>query len=116
MSKKYTLELSNHEIQDILDDLGMIDENGNCPYTAEEIFRASMEWINLHSNLSEEEQVGMGGLGMIWQKNHLIEKACEWLKENIDIYAKVVINPKSHYPEIVMCDSFEKSFKKAMEE
>ena len=28
MSKEYTLELSNHEVQDILDDLGMIDENG----------------------------------------------------------------------------------------
>ena len=79
-------------------------------------FRRGAKWADSHPNLSEEEQVGMGGLGMIWQKKHLIEKACEWLKENIDIYAKVVINPKSHYPEIVMCNSFEKSFKKAMEE
>lgn len=54
--------------------------------------------------------------GVEYIKKILIEKACEWLKENIDIYAKVVINPKSHYPEIVMCDSFEKRFKKAMEE
>lgn len=37
-------ELTNHEIQDILDDLGMIDENGNCPYTAEEIFRVGVEY------------------------------------------------------------------------
>ena len=49
-------------------------------------------------------------------EQELIKKACEWLKENIDTYAKVVINSESHYPKIVMCDSFEKSFKKAMEE
>lgn len=49
-------------------------------------------------------------------EQELIEKACQWLKENIDIYAKVVINTKSNYPEIVMCDTFEKNFKKAMEE
>lgn len=106
MSKKYTLELSNHEIQDILDDLGMIDENGNCPYTAEEIFRASMEWINLHPNLSEEEQVGMGGLGMIWQKNHLIDKACGWISQS---YTSGVLDWKN-------CDSIIENFKKTMEE
>ena len=38
------LELSNHQVQDILDDMGMIDENGNCPYTAEEIFKAAVEY------------------------------------------------------------------------
>lgn len=46
----------------------------------------------------------------------MLEKVCEWIKENIDIYAKVVINHKSNYPEIVMCDTFEENFKKAMEE
>ena len=62
------------------------------------------------------EDIEDKGDGAKWADETMIEKACEWLKENIDIYAKVVINPKSHYPEIVMCDSFEKSFKKAMEE
>ena len=38
------VELSNHQVQDILDDMGMIDENGNCPYTAEEIFKAGIEY------------------------------------------------------------------------
>ena len=38
------VELSNHQVQDILDDKGMIDENGNCPYTAEEIFKAGVEY------------------------------------------------------------------------
>lgn len=36
--------LSNNRVQDILDEMGMIDENGYCPYTAEEIFRAGVEW------------------------------------------------------------------------
>lgn len=44
MGIKNISELTNHKIQDILDDLGMIDENGNCPYTAEEIFRAGVEY------------------------------------------------------------------------
>lgn len=44
MSKEYTLELSNHEVQDILDDMNMLDDNGNCPYTAEEIFNAGIEY------------------------------------------------------------------------
>lgn len=35
--------LSNCQIQDILEDLGML-ENGNCPYTAEEIFKAGIEY------------------------------------------------------------------------
>ena len=54
--------------------------------------------------------------GVEYIKKILIDKACEWIKENIDTYAKVVIDPESHYPKIVMCDSFEKSFKKVMEE
>ena len=40
----HILELSNHQVQDILDDLNMIDDNGNCPYTAEEIFKAGVEY------------------------------------------------------------------------
>ena len=44
MSKEYTLELSNHEVQDILEDMDMLDDNGNCPYTAEEIFKAGIEY------------------------------------------------------------------------
>ena len=33
---------SKTKIQDILDELGMLDENGNCPHTAEEIFEEGM--------------------------------------------------------------------------
>ena len=40
-----TLEgLSNNKIQDILEEMNMLDENGYCPHTAEEIFRAGVEW------------------------------------------------------------------------
>lgn len=43
----------------------------------------AIEWADEHPCMSEEEQVGMGGLGMIWQKKHLINKACEWLKDEL---------------------------------
>ena len=59
------VELSNHQVQDILDDMGMIDENGNCPYTAEEIFKAGVEfaiekcwrWVteNFYEDYSEDD-------------------------------------------------------------
>lgn len=38
-----SINLSNHQVQDILEELGML-ENGNCPYTAEEIFKVGMEY------------------------------------------------------------------------
>ena len=41
--EQFLLNLSNHQVQDILEELGML-ENGNCPYTAEEIFKAGMEY------------------------------------------------------------------------
>ena len=36
--------LSNNKVQDILEEMGMLDENGYCPYTAEETFKAGVEW------------------------------------------------------------------------
>ena len=35
--------LGNNQVQDILEDMGMLDDNGQCPHTAEEIFKAGME-------------------------------------------------------------------------
>jgi hypothetical protein len=32
------------EIEDMLKDLGLIDENGKCPYTAEVVFRAGLRY------------------------------------------------------------------------
>lgn len=57
-SMELKLELSNHQVQDILDDMGMIDENGNCLYTAEEIFKVGVEYA----------------------KEKMIDKACEWME------------------------------------
>jgi hypothetical protein len=37
------VNLSNSQVQDILEELGML-EDGNCSYTAEEIFIAGMEY------------------------------------------------------------------------
>lgn len=36
-------ELGNNQVQDILEEIGMLDENGQCPYTVEEIFKSGME-------------------------------------------------------------------------
>jgi len=38
-----SLSLGNNQVQDILEDMGMLDDNGQCPHTAEEIFKAGME-------------------------------------------------------------------------
>lgn len=55
--EQFLLNVSNHQAQDILEELGML-ENGNCHYTAEEIFKAGMEYA--------------------------INKGLLWLNENID--------------------------------
>lgn len=55
--EQFSLNLSNHQIQDILEELGML-EDGNCPYTAEELFREGAEYA--------------------------IDKVLLWLDENID--------------------------------
>ena len=47
--------LGNNQVQDILEDMGMLDENGNCPYTAEEVFKAGMEYsINISKKWLQE--------------------------------------------------------------
>jgi len=44
---------SKNQIQDILDELGMIDENGYCPHTAEEIFQEGMIYALNDRNMAE---------------------------------------------------------------
>ena len=83
----------------------------------EKSFKEAVEWADKHPKRYNQDELCDIQLEMMKQRDkRLIAKACEWLKENIDIYAKVVINHKSNYPEIVMCDTFEKNFIKAMEE
>ena len=80
----YTLNMSNHEAQDILEDMNMLDDNGICPYTAEEIFKAGAEygfstvinWLKEHMDLehdypcSNEELINdLLNLMAVWQLN-----------------------------------------------
>jgi hypothetical protein len=66
-----------------------------------------IKWADEHPYLSEEEQVGMGGLGMMWQQQALIKKACEWLNNNAKNYT---------IDGGLAIESLIYSFKKAMEE
>lgn len=60
---------------------------------------------------SEEEQVGMNELGMMWQKQALIKKACEWL-ENIDFASEYFYDGEGFFENAILVEEF----KKAMEE
>ena len=66
-------------------------------------FEEGAKWADEHQNLSEEEQVGMGELGMEWQKKHLIDKACEWLTQQEEMIG------------VSFEEDFIERFKKAME-
>lgn len=60
--------------------------------------------LEMETTQSEEEQVGMGELGMMWQKQALIKKACEWLLSQEEMIG------------ISFENDFIERFKKAMEE
>lgn len=45
----------------------------------------------------------------------MLDRACKWLKENIDLYSYNAFNTKSAYTEITLTDEFETAFKQAME-
>lgn len=44
----------------------------------------------------------------------MLDRACEWLKKNIDLYAYESSN--THYSEIKLTECFEEVFRQAMEE
>ena len=76
----------------------------------EKAFIEGAKWADEHPNLSEEEQVGMGGLGMIWQKKALIKKACEWLKGQV--YQEYSGGPLERLITNEMLDNFKKVMEK----
>lgn len=39
------LNLSRHQIEDILYSRDIIDDNGQCPYTVDEIFQEALEYV-----------------------------------------------------------------------
>ena len=53
--------------------------------------------------------------GVRFADETVIQKACEWLKENIDLYSYNAFNTKSDYTEITLTDEFETAFRQAME-
>ena len=54
--------------------------------------------------------------GAEWADATMLDKVCEWLKENIDSYAYNSFSGKSGYTEITLTDEFETAFKQAMKE
>lgn len=99
-----------------------LDCDKHCKMTLiQKAFEDGMEWAYEHLYLNEEEQVGMGGLGMMWQKQALINKAAKWIVDNIDLYA-YKLEKKDFPPDfplierIVMIEDFYNDFKAAMEE
>lgn len=44
----------------------------------------------------------------------MIDKACKWLKENIDLYSYNAFNKKSGYTEVTLTDVFELAFRQTM--
>ena len=51
--------------------------------------------------------------GAEWADKRMLDRACEWLKENIELYAYESSN--THYPEIKLTECFEEAFRQAME-
>lgn len=74
-------------------------------------FECGTKWADEHPNLCKEEQVGMNELGMMWQKQALIKKACEWL-ENIDFASEYFYDDEGFFENAILVEEF----KKAMEE
>lgn len=72
----------------------------------EKAFVEGAKWADEHPNLNEEEQVGMGGLGMIWQKKELIKKACDWLRKQV--YQEYPGGPLERLITDEMIDNFKK--------
>ena len=52
--------------------------------------------------------------GAEWADKTMLDRACEWLKENIDLYTFEGISIKSGFTEIKLTDVFETAFRQAM--
>lgn len=53
--------------------------------------------------------------GAEWAEKIMLDRACEWLKENIDLYSYNAFSIRSGYTEITLTDEFETAFRQAME-
>lgn len=81
----------------------------------EEIEKAAMQVAGVHPNWSNLDCFRMGFReGAKFADKTMLDRACEWLKENIDLYSYNAFNTKSGYPEITLTDEFETAFRQAM--
>lgn len=79
-------------------------------------FISGANWADKHPKRYNQDELCDIQLEMMRQRDkRLIAKACEWLRDNIDMYTEVVLKSNAFYPEIVICDTFEENFIKAME-
>lgn len=87
------------------------------PYYNQEGFTEDMfvrEQAFLDNWLDEHGSFPTFSDALEWERKRVVEKACEWLKENIDAYSKVIIVENS-IPSIVLTEDFECFFKRCME-
>ena len=80
--EEFLLNLSNHQVQDILEELGMLDENGNCNYTAEELFEAGIEYAIEKAAVFVYHLTAHPNVHNI-DGNDLVESFKEYIKNNI---------------------------------
>lgn len=80
----------------------------------EEIIKAAQTYYP-SGILHEEAKVVAFVRGAKWADKTMLDLACEWLKENIDLYAFEGISIKSGFTEIKLTDEFETAFRQAME-
>lgn len=83
----------------------------------EQIKSADLELKMNFSNHSFEFVSGLSEgfyRGANWADRTMLDKVCEWLKENIDLYTTEQISIKSWYPKIVLTDDFEKNFRQEL--
>lgn len=82
----------------------------------EEIEKAAMQVAGVHPDWSNLDCFRMGFKeGVKYADRTMLDRACEWLKDNIDLYAFEGFSIKSGYTEIKLTDVFETAFRQAME-
>lgn len=54
-------------------------------------------------------------VGAEWEHKRLVEKACEWLKENVSKYSYVIKVEGTEYRKVHFTDSLIEDFRKVME-
>ena len=77
----------------------------------EQIQKLIDEENGIYNYGSSDYQIGVCD-GVRLADKTMLDRACEWLKENIDLYAYESSN--THYPEIKLTECFETAFRRAM--